>query len=75
MVLRGHSANLGCQDLRDATGISQVVVVVKNHCLPMQETQEIQIRSLGWEDPLEEEMANHPSILACEFHGQRSLVG
>ena len=49
--------------------------MVKNHCLPMQETQEIQIRSLGWEDPLEEEMANHPSILACEFHGQRSLVG
>ena len=35
--------------------------VVKN--LPaMQETW---IRSLGWEDPLEEEMATHSSILAC----------
>ena len=30
----------------------------------MQETEEVQIRSLGWEDPLEEEMATHSSILA-----------
>ena len=31
-------------------------------CLPgMQETQ---VRSLGWEDPLEKEMAAHSSILA-----------
>ena len=27
-------------------------------------TQETQIRSLGWEDPLEKEMATHSSILA-----------
>ena len=26
--------------------------------------QETQVRSLGWEDPLEEEMATHSSILA-----------
>ena len=26
--------------------------------------QEIQVRSLGWEDPLEMEMATHASILA-----------
>ena len=32
--------------------------------LPMQETQEIRVRSLGWEEPLEEGMANHSSILA-----------
>ena len=31
--------------------------------LPMQETQEIWVRSLGWEDPLEEGMATHSSIL------------
>ena len=31
--------------------------------------------SLGWEDPLEEKTATHSSILAWEFHGQRSLVG
>ena len=31
----------------------------------MQEPQEIQVRSLGQEDPLEEEMATHSSILTC----------
>jgi len=36
--------------------------VVKNH-LPMQELQETWDGSLGWEDPLEEEMATHSSIL------------
>ena len=30
----------------------------------MQEIQETQVQSLGWEDPLEEEMATHSSILA-----------
>ena len=30
----------------------------------MQETQETWVQSLGQEDPLEEEMATHPSILA-----------
>ena len=36
---------------------------VKN--LPaMQETQEMWIQSLGWEDPLEKGMATHSSILA-----------
>ena len=36
---------------------------VKN--LPtMQETQEMQVQFLGLEDPLEEEMATHSSILA-----------
>ena len=29
----------------------------------MQETQETQVRSLSWEDPLEKEMASHSSIL------------
>ena len=30
----------------------------------VQETQEMQIQSLGWEDPLEEGMATHSSVLA-----------
>ena len=30
----------------------------------MQEMQETQVQSLGWEDPLEEEMATNSSILA-----------
>ena len=29
--------------------------------------QETQVLSLGWEDPLEEEMATHSSILARKF--------
>ena len=36
-------------------------------CLPMQETQEMWVRSLGQEDPLEEEMATHSSILAWKI--------
>ena len=32
--------------------------------LAMQETQ---VQSLGWEDPLEKEMATYPSILAWEI--------
>ena len=35
--------------------------------LPMQETQEMWVQTLGWEDPLEEEMATHSSILAWKF--------
>ena len=31
---------------------------------PMQETQEAQVQYLGPEDPLEEEMSSHSSILA-----------
>ena len=35
------------------------------------------VRSLGQEDPLEEDMATHShcTLLPIEFHGQRSLVG
>ena len=37
--------------------------------------QEMQVWSLGWEDPLEQEMATHSSILAWEIPWMRSLVG
>ena len=37
--------------------------------LPM---QEMQVQSLGKEDPLEKEMATHSSVLAWEIQGQRS---
>ena len=33
----------------------------------MHETQETQVRSLGWEDPLDKEMATHSSILAWKI--------
>ena len=47
---------------------------VKN--LPaMQETQEMQVQSLGREDPLEKEMTTTPVFLSGEFHEQRTLTG
>ena len=33
------------------------------------------VQSLGGEDPLEEGMATHSSILPGKSHGQRSLAG
>ena len=50
--------------------VSLVAQTVKNPPA-MRETW---VRSLGWEDPLEEGMATHSNILAGESHGQRSLV-
>ena len=48
---------------------SLVTQMVKN--LPaMQETR---VQSLGREDPLEKEMATHPTFLPGESHGRRSL--
>ena len=43
---------------------------VKN--LPIQEKQETQVRSLHWEDSLEEEMATHSSILAWRIPMDRT---
>ena len=37
--------------------------------------QETQVQSLGWEDPLEKEMATHSSILAWEIAWTEELVG
>ena len=51
--------------------VSLVTKMVKN--LPaMQETW---VRYLGWEDPLEEGMATHPSILAGESTWTEKPVG
>ena len=36
-------------------------------CLPVQKTQDMWVRSLIQEDPLEKEMATHSSILAWEI--------
>ena len=37
--------------------------------------QEPRVQSLGWQDPLEKEMATTPVLLPGKFHGLRSLVG
>ena len=42
-------------------------------CLPAMWV--IWVRSLGWEDSLEKEMATHSSTLPWKSHGWRSLVG
>ena len=39
----------------------------KRTCLPMQEMQETRFQSLGWADPLEEEIAPHFSIPAWKI--------
>ena len=41
----------------------------------MRVMQEIQVQFLDQENPLEEGMVPHSSILAWRIHGQRSLVG
>ena len=41
----------------------------------MQETQEMQVWSLGQEDPLEKEMATTPVFLPEKSHGQRNVAG
>ena len=38
-----------------------------NNLPEMQETQEVQIRLVGWEDPLEEGTATHSSVLDWEI--------
>ena len=51
--------------------LASLVAWTVKHLPTMPETQ---VRSLGWEDPLQKGMATHSSILACEIHGQRSLA-
>ena len=46
---------------------------VKN--LSVMQMQETHVQSLGQEDPLENEMAIHSSILAWRIPGQGRLVG
>ena len=41
-------------------------------CLPM---QEMGVQSLGWEDPLEKEMATHSTVLTWRLPWVEELVG
>ena len=43
--------------------VSLVAQIVKR----LSATLETQVQSLGWEDPLEKEMATHSSTLACQI--------
>ena len=44
--------------------VSQVVLVVKNLPVHVGDVRDVQVQPLSWEDPLEEGMATHSSILA-----------
>ena len=48
--------------VKSVTGVPRGSVVKSPPAV--QETQETRVQSLGWEDPLEEGMASHSSILA-----------
>ena len=48
--------------------------MVKNLSAHPEETKD-SVQSLGGEDPLDEGMATHSSILLGESHGQRGLAG
>ena len=50
-----------------------MVLVVKNLSAHPEETKD-SVQSLGGEDPLDEGMATHSSILLGESRGQRSLM-
>ena len=64
---RQYISACACQNLKLIQSRHKVdfpVDPVEKNPPAMQETQEIRVRSLGWEDSLEEGMATHSSILA-----------
>ena len=66
MVTRSHKTGHKCSQKHDSPWASLMAQWVKNPPA-VQETQETWVQSLGWEDPLEKEMATHSSILAWEI--------
>ena len=57
----GWHHRLNGHEFEQAMGVGDGVVQTVKHLSTMRETR---VRSLGWEDPLEKEMAIHSSILA-----------
>ena len=60
---QGQGSLVGCR-LWGHTESDVTEVTQQQQQQPMQEPQETLVQSLGWEDPLEEEMIIHSSILA-----------
>ena len=52
-----------------------MVLVVKNLPANAGDSQEAQVQSLGWEDPLQEDMQPTAVFLPGESFGQKSVVG
>ena len=57
------------------TGWASLMASVVKNPPAFQERQETRIRSLGWENPLEEEMPTHSSVLAWRIPGMGEPVG
>ena len=73
-LLQHHSSKASVL-LRSAFFIvqrSSLVAQTLKHLSAMQETR---VRSLGWEGPLEKEMATHSNILAWRIPGTGEPVG
>ena len=71
---QSQSRGCGCDNLvmhLMSFGTSLVTHTVKN----LSAMQETQVRSLGWEDPVEKEMGTHSSILAWKVHGTEEPGG
>ena len=69
----GLKVRCGCWHLRSLLHVKTSLVAQTVKCLPIM--QKVWVRSLGWEDPLEKEMATHSSTLAwkipwTEKHGR-----
>ena len=68
-----HSVNLSIEIKYQHMQINIQVCLLKKLSLVGQMVknppamEETQVQSLGWEDPLEKEMATHSSILACKI--------
>ena len=63
MVMRGHGVDVWRQNMQEtpASGGFPMAEWVKN-LLAMQETQELWVQLLGWEDPLKGEIGTYSSI-------------
>ena len=72
-MVKNLPCNAGDVDLILGQGIKASLVAQTVKRLPVM--WETQVRSLGWEDPLEKEWQPTPVFLLGEFRGLRSLVG
>ena len=74
--LRGSAFSFSSLRIMFAVGLSYISSLVAQMVKHLPTMQETCVRSLGWEDPLEKEMATHSSVLAWRIPWTgRSLVG
>ena len=67
-------SNLGMSDPKDSV-VFTVTSLVVQRLKQLPAMRETWVRSLGWEDPLEKEMATHSSILAWRIQWMKEPGG